>query len=799
MFKRIVIVGGVILLALVVVLAGVAWRLHRRALPDIAGTVTLAAPEVPAGPKQAVEILRDRWGVPHIFAQTEEDAAFAQGWATAQDRLFQIELLRRVTQGRVAEMVGKDAVDLDKLHRTLDFHGIGKRMLARAQPRTRALVEAYVRGVNAYAAVGGRMPIEFTLLGVEFKPLVADDMIGIVPYMSFGLMDTWRMEPVYEQLAAKLGPERFARLFPDAAGGPVRAYPASAALQPDLMLAAAAAREQLGWSVPSAGSNNWAVSARKSASGQALLANDPHLNLGLPAIWHTVHLSVAGHDVAGVTIPGLPFITIGHNRDIAWGLTNLMADLGDLFVEKINPADATQVMFRGKWVRMSERQETIAVKGAAPIAFTVRITPHGPLVQDLLKGQTQALALRWVPDAAEDANELDAFSAINQARTWPEFRAAVRGMGGVSQNFAYADRQGNIGVQAGGRIPVRLGNPNGARYRVGWDGSQEWAGWVPFEKMPFSYNPSQGTLATANTPPFRRPAPFYLSSYFEPRDRWLRITELLGAKDKLSAADMQAVQNDKLWVEARALTAKLKEVYSAQPPSDPTERAALQALSGWDGTMAADSAAAAIGNAFFEQLYTEIFSDELGPELTRQIRDFSDLRAVLVRQVLEGDTLWLDNAATPAREGWPEIVRPAFAKAVAGLKQELGGEPASWAWGRLHTFEIKHALGRVRWLAPYFNRGPYPMGGNAMTVAKAQSPGGSNHVNHGPSMRQITDFADINQALVVLPGGESGIPASPHYADDLALWLSGQYHALPLDRAAVEGQLAGRLVLQSAR
>ena len=512
-------------------------------------------------------------------------------------------------------------------------------------------------------------------------------------------------------------------------------------------------------------------------------------------IWHIVHLSIAGQDVAGVTIPGMPFIAIGHNRDIAWGLTNLMADQGDLFVEKIDPADPGRVMFRGRWVRMEERRETIAVKGGLPIQLTVRITPHGPLVQDLLKGQTQALALRWVADVARDANDLDAFAAIDKARSWPEFRAALRLMGGIAQNFAYADRHGNIGVQAGGRIPLRLGNPNGARYRVGWDGSQEWGGWVPFDKMPFSYNPSQGYLATANTPPFRRPAPFYLSSNYEPRDRWLRITELLGAREKLSLADMGAVQTDIVWVGARALTAKLKEVYAA-PPADPTERTALQLLAGWDGTMAADSPAAMLCAAFFEQLYTEIFSDEFGPDLTRQVRDFHNLRAVLVRQVLEGDSLWLDNVATPAREGWPEVVRPAFSKAVAGLKQELGDTPAAWSWGALHTFEIKHPLGAVRWLAPYFNRGPFPMSGNAMTVDKAESPGGSYSVNHGPSMRQITDFADIDGALIVLPGGESGIPASPHYADDLRLWLKGQYHPLPLSRAAVESQLEGRLVLQ---
>ncbi|HEX7926440.1 MAG TPA: penicillin acylase family protein, partial [bacterium] len=757
--KRILlIVAGVLVLAIVVA-AGVAWHLHRRALPDYGGTVTVQ------GPQKPVEILRDQWGTPHIFAASLEDAAFAEGWAVAQDRLFQLELLRRLTQGRLAEIFGPVALDADKLNRTIDLQGEGRRILERASPRVKAIGEAYNRGVNAYVEhLGGKLPIEFTLLGIGFAPLKSDDLVGILPYMSFSLMDTWRLEPFYERLAQKVGPERFARLFPDAGGGSAGAYPPSAALDPAVMSAGMAAIEQLGFSGTPGASNNWVVGPKKSAGGKAILSNDPHLGLALPAIWYTVHLSAPGLDVAGVTIPGFPTVSIGHNRDIAWGLTNLMADNGDFFREKLNPDNAGQVMFRGKWVHLERREETIRVKGQEPVKVVVRITPHGPIVSDLMPGQTEALSMRWTVNAATDANDLDGFLMVNEAHDWTTFRAAIAKMGGIAQNFAFADKQGNIGVQAGGRIPLRQGVTTGNRYRVGWDGSQEWSGFVPFDRMPKSYNPAQGWIATANTSPFGRPAPFYLTTYYEPQDRWLRIGEVLRSKEKLSVADMQALQSDRVWLTARELAPKIRAAYAAKAPDDATERAALKLLDGWSGDMATDSTAAAVFANLLPNLFLEIYSDELSEALAKEVLSRSNLQSVLIRQVLEGQTEWLDRTDTPQKEGWPEVIRGAFAKTVAEMKTKLGGEPATWTWGKMHTFEATHPLGRVKWFAPYFNRGPTPVAGSPMTVGKMQYPYGTFAVNHGASMRQITDFGDINNALVVLPGGESGIPASRHYA-----------------------------------
>jgi penicillin amidase len=781
MLKRWLIVAALVLIAAGAALAGIAWHLHRRALPDYGASVTVRGPGAP------VEILRDRWGVPHIFARSVEDAAFAHGWAVAQDRLFQIELLRRLTQGRLSELVGKDALDTDKLFRALNFHGHGRRMLAAADSRAQRLSAAYAQGVNAYAEhLDGKLPIEFTLLGADFAPLAGDEMTGIIGFMAFGLLDAWKVEPLLEQLAAKLGPQRFARLFPDVGGAALPAYPAAALPRPEWMLAAADSMARLGMlSAGPAGSNNWAVAPAKSASGHAMLANDPHLSLALPGIWHEVHISTPQLEVAGVAIPGLPFVAIGHTRDIAWGLTNLMVDSGDFFLEKINPTDPGQVMHQGRWVPITERKEIFRVKGGDPVTVTVRSTPHGPLVQDLVKGQKEALSFRWSFLAAPDANEFDGFLAINLAKNWQEFRAGVRRMGAVAQNFAYADRNGNIGVQAGGLVPLRKGPAVGIRYRAGWDGSQDWSGYVPFERMPNSYNPRQGWLATANTSPFGRPAPFYLSSTYEPRDRITRIQEVLRGKDKLTLHDLRALQSDHLWLTAKELVPRIKAAY-ATPPANPAEREALALLERWDGTMTADSPAAAVFAAFFEALYFEIFSDEFGPQLAKDLRARTNLYTNLVRVALDGGAEWLDRVDTPSKDGWPEVARAALGKAVARLGKELGGAPKDWAWGRVHTFEVTHPLGRLRVLAPYFNRGPYPVPGHSHTVGKLQFEPESFRVNHGASMRQVTDFADLNSAVSVLPGGESGIPASPYYADQLQLWLAGDHHPFPMDRATVE-------------
>jgi penicillin amidase len=548
------------------------------------------------------------------------------------------------------------------------------------------------------------------------------------------------------------------------------------------------------------GSNSWVLAPDRSATGNALLANDPHLGHGLPGIWYEAHLRTPQHEVIGVFIPGVPLAIVGHNRHIAWGLVNLQLDAGDFFLERLHPQRPGQVAYRGGWVPLAERTETIHVKGGQPVTLTVRSTPHGPLVHDLLEGQEQALSYRWSYAVASDANEINGFYDLNRARDWAGFRAAVSQFGAVAQTATYADRAGHIGMQATGRIPNRKGRKDGLGYRVGWTGAEEWDGFLPFEANPSERDPGRGYVAVANHP-LQRPPPYYLSGYYEPEDRIARIRELIARKERHSVEDLARMQNDALFVTGRALAPEIVAAFDAAPTGEPALRAAVEALRRWDGTMAMDSRGAAVFAVFYRHLFPEVFGDELDAATLEGMRTLNNHSAVALHAVLkgapaDGGARWLDRQDTPAVEDRAAIFRAALAKAAAELAQRLGSDPAAWRWGDLHQIELQHPLGRVRALAPLFNVGPAPMPGHAQTVNKTQFTDADYRVYQGPSMRQLTDLGDIARAQSVLPAGQSGIPASPHYADQFPLWRNGQYHPLLMDREDLAPLTVGRLVLQ---
>jgi penicillin amidase len=789
---RLVLVAA--LFAVVLAVGWAAW-VARRAIPPRAGTFHVT------GIQSRTELVRDRWGVPHIFAASDDDAYFALGWATAQDRLFQLELNRRLAQGRLAEVFGPSALKTDRLLRTMDLAGTARRMLARARPEAARAAEAYARGINAWVSeLDGRLPPEFALLRTGFEPAAADDFVGILGFMAWNLNLSWDFDPLFERLVQKVGEERALELFPyDFGGSPAVYEPPSEALGLRLSLLESSPdeRELLSFGPSLSASNNWVVGPARSATGKPILCNDPHLAHALPGIWYEAHLQTPTLDVAGVTIPGFPLVILGHNRDIAWGMTNLMLDGADFFVEKLDADDSSRVMSRGDWVKVRTRTELIKVRGAADVTLSVRTTPHGPIVSDLLPGETRALAYQWNYHMTSDGGEIDAFYALDRARNWEEFRSAARRFGAAAQNVAYADRAGHIGLQAVGAIPRFRGRRDGLRFRKGWDGSQDWDGFVPFEEHPFAFDPPQGWLASANNPTLPPPAPYYISSQWEPVDRYARIQELLQSKARLSVEDMQRMQRDTLVVSARELLPAILSACDARPASDTTLRAAVDVLRGWDGDMKADSPAAALFAVFYRRLFYEIF-DELGDELTRGYRARANVSATMMRAVLAGGhERWFDRTDTPAVEGRDDVLRTALEESVAELRRRLGGDPGSWRWDRLHTLELQHPLGRASSLLGfYFNRGPYPVPGHSQSVNKMEYDDESFRVLHGPSMRQITDFSSLERSLAVLPGGESGIPASPHYADLTPLWLKGEYHPLLMERNAILAVSEGRQVLE---
>jgi penicillin amidase len=784
---------GALLLLAALALGSLAW-LHFRALPRTSGRTVVNGIGAP------VEIVRDRWGVPHIFAASDDDGYFGLGFAVAQDRLFQLELLRHVGQGRLAELFGRDVLDVDRLFRTVDFRGIAARRLGRARPEVQSALAAYARGINTAVASGcAGKPVELTLLGRDFVPAKDDDFVGVLSYLVWTLQLSWRADPLYEKLVARVGPERAAGLFPSAgpAGTAVFGREALTAPRASLFDLSPAGRDLLERLPRLCASNTWTVSPERSATGHALLANDPHLDIGLPSTWYHVHMKTPTLELAGATIPGLPFVVIGHNEAVAWGLTNLMLDSGDFFVERTRGEPAAEVLYRGEWVKLGSREETLKVKGAAPVALTVRTTPHGPLVSELLPGQTEALSFLWSYAAAEDANDFDAFFDLDRARDFESFRAAVGRMGGVAQNISYADRAGHIGLIASGAVPRRLGQTDGRRFRRGWDGSEEWDDFVPPDRHSFILDPRQGWLAAANNPTFDAGGPYYVSSYWDPSDRFLRICKFLRERPRVSLDDMRALQQDVVLHSARPLVALILEAYSGDVPDDERLRTARRLLSRWDGRMEVNSAQAALFATFYRHLFHEVFDDELGSALADESYATGLLHAVMLDQVLpHADSPWFDRVDTPAREDRTTIVRRAFAAAIAELTRVLGSDPAGWFWGRVHRLELTHPLGRVRVLAPYFNLGPVPMPGHALTVFKEEARGTDGRIVMGPSLRHVVDLGDLAHAEAVLPGGQSGVPASRHYGDLFPMWRQGAYHPLLTDRGEIDAASEARLILE---
>jgi penicillin amidase len=787
-----------VLVLAVAVGAGVyVWR---RALPQVNGSVR--AP----GLEQPVEIVRDRWGVPHIFAVSDADAYYALGWAMVQDRLFQMDVIRHVAQGRLAELLGRPALEIDTLFRTLDLAGHGRRMFEGTRPEVRAGLQAFTAGANAsLAALGRSLPPEYTALRSEPAPFRPDDFMSVVGFMAWGLNPAWKLEPLYERIVAAVGPRRAAELFPQRALGLPRPTaqeapprePLPAALLRPQRFRLSPAQEALLAALPSLrASNTWALAPFRSATGHALLANDPHLGHGLPGTWYEAHLRTREHEVIGAFLPGLPFAAIGHNRRIAWGFSNWNLDGGDFFLERLDAAHPGQVLVQGRWVPLGERRETIRVKGEAPVELLVRSTPHGPLVHDLLPGQEQALSYRWVYAAAEDANELNGFYDLNRAGDWSGFRAALSQFGAAAQRVAYADARGHIGLQAGGRVPLRGGQRDGLRYRAGWTGTEEWEGFLPFARNPSQVDPGSGYVAAANDPP-RDAFPIYLSAFYEPEDRIARIRELLARKERHSVEDLQRIQRDTVFASARVLAPQVVAAFAQAPPPEAPVRAAVEALRGWDGDMTLESRGAAVFAAFYKHLFHEIFADELGEELLDDLRGRTNQSAVMINAVLRGGLdHWLDRQDTAGVEDRAVIFRSALRKATAELVVKLGEEAGGWQWGKLHRIVFRHTLGHSFLLAPLLNEGPFSLPGHAQTVNKGQFQDASYAVYLGPSLRQITDLGDPAHGGSVLPTGQSGIPASPHYADQFPLWRDGRLHPLLMEREEIDRLAEGRLVLQ---
>jgi penicillin amidase len=783
--------------------AGYYW-LFRRPLARTEGNLRLA------GLGADVEILRDRWGVPHIYAANTRDLMFAQGFVHAQDRLWQMDFRRRVVAGRLSEVLGEPTLPVDRWIRTIGMRRVAEMEAELVDPEIRADLEAYCAGVNARMAQG-RLPIEFTLLRYEPEPWTVADALSWAKMMSWGLSVNWESELLRAQLIERLGPEQAAELEPGYAQDRPCIVPPGIDYSALGSLALDRAEEARTYTGPPAragvGSNNWVLAGSRTASGAPLLANDMHLPMDLPCIWYENHLVGGDLNVTGISLAGVPGVICGHNGRVAWGFTNGFPDVQDLFMERLRRTGNGRVQyeFRGEWLEAEVIHEEIAVKGGQTVVEEVIVTHHGPIINALapdLAGE-QPLALRWT--SLEPDTAIHAIYGMMRARNCHEFRDAVRHWTAPIQNMVYADAQGNIAYSYPGKVPVRA-RGDGQVPVPGWTGEYEWTGYVPFEELPHLYNPPQGYVVTANNLVVGNDYPHFISREFALGDRAQRITNLIEARNGIDVDYVKSMHFDLISASARVVAGYLGKLAVA----DPELAAVVELMRGWNGELAARSPAAAIYQVFSRRMIYLALSDKLGdltvryagkgptPMLAKGSMFGSAAQAWLQEVLDQPNSPWFDLGNGETRD---DVMRLALRETVDFLKDELGPQINDWAWGKLHTLTYSHTLGRVKPLDKLLNRGPYPLGGDGTTV---WATGASRHdlscdTIIGPPFRFITDLGDPRNSWGLLAPGQSGQPGSKYYDDQIQAWFESGYHPMLWAREDVEREAQARLRLEPQR
>lgn len=787
-----------VLLALLAVLSAAAlasaYVYLRQSLPKVEG-------EVPApGLKAAVEVLRDAYGIPHIFASSEADAAYALGYVHAQDRLWQMEMNRRIGSGRLAEILGPAGLEADRFLRTIGVRRAAQASLAQLDAVSLGVLEAYSAGVNAFLAAGPVLPVEFLLTGARPEPWSPVDSLVWMKMMAWDLGGNWRSELLRMRLARTLPMARLQEFLPPFPGDAPVPLPDLKTLygsleKEALRLAIADMEQVLTFAPPElpegAGSNNWVVAGSRSASDKPLLANDPHLGLTAPAVWYFAHLHIPGRNLIGATLPGIPIVTLGRNDRIAWGFTNTGPDVQDLYLERLD-AGGGYVTPEGP-KPFTKISEVIKVKGAEDVKLEVRVTRHGPVISDVAKSALDAtprgyaMAFAWTA-LADDDRTFQSSLELGRSGTWRDFLSAVRNLNAPQQNMVYADVDGNIGYVAAGRVPVRKpeNNLKGLTPALGWDARYDWAGYVPFEDLPRSYNPASGRLWTANdkiVAPGYKP---FITSEWQPPYRANRIGALLEATPRHDSASFARIHADSVSLVMREALPH----FLATMPRNETSRRALALLGQWDADMHRDRAEPLIAAAWWRELTKRLYADELGDAFQANWAP----RAQFMLNILadrDGQSRWCDDVRTPAVETCAVQLAVSLDAALADLSRRYGSDMNAWRWGDAHRARHEHRpFGKQPILARIFDIAA-PSSGDAYTVNVGQ-----HHLydeaepfanRHAASLRAIYDLADPEKSLFIHSGGQSGNRLSAHYKDFTEAWAAGEYIPMITDRKRLEG------------
>ena len=779
-FLGVVVIGGLIFIH----------HLKTKALPDYNKDVKLS------GLIAEVTVIRDSFAIPHIYAENEHDLYMAVGYSMAQDRLWQMDLLRRLTQGRLSEILGKELIDADMLFRSLRFTEKSRRVFSASDANVRFSVESFSDGVNQYIQqAGNNLPPEFGILGYKPEPWLPEHSLNLIGYMAWDLSTGWPNEVLLDQMRQKLGTELSKYMIPDMDSvHKTTIYPDSKLDKGTTetlskLLKTASIADELGLDI-FRGSNNWAVSGKKSTTGKPLLANDMHLGLSIPGIWYQMHQAIPGKlNVTGVVLPGQPMIIAGHNDSIAWGFTNVMTDDADFYQETINPQNPDQYKLNGAWKDILKVEEKINVKGGNPVIRFNRFTHRGPIISEQKK-VSKVLSMKWLGN--EDSDEIRSVYLLNRASNWTDFRNALKTFISVNQNAVYADVRGNIGLQSTIGIPIREGD----RILVypGDTTRYDWKGLVPFDKLPFTFNPECGYVASANCKTAPANYPYYISDWYILPYRMDRITEMLKEKKKLSTEDFQRMQGDQKSKMAEKFTRYFLANMDTISGLSESEKATLELMKKWDFTMLKDRPEPLIFEKWYYLTGVNLVKDQMDSLLLTQfVGQKTFFENFMENMMIAPPASWADDIKTKeVTETFGDIIGLSFQQTVKEFTSEPGGKPAGWKWGNFHTFTLAHPLSSVTILDRIFNlnRGPYSVGGSSTTVGPYEYPLNKySMVNHGASERHIFDAGNWDRSLTVIPTGTSGIPASKHYCDQTESYVTNKYHSDYVTRGKVEGEM----------
>ncbi len=766
---------------------GLWYQLFRRPLPKTSGRLRLRGLDAP------VEILRDRFGVPHVHARSATDVCFALGLCHGQDRLWQLEFFRRATAGRLAEFAGADALHADVLMRTIGMRRVAEREEREISTLLRAFLDAYAAGINAAIESAAALPVEFQLVRIAPEPWTAVDLLAASKLMAFGLSTNWELELLRAQLVRDAGAERTARLEPQyPRANPFVTAPGNvyAGEGTDLASQIARVRETLGLGVHTGGSNNWVVSGARSVTGRPLLACDPHLTTTIPDLWYEADLACDEFRVRGATLPTNPLPVFGQTAKTAWGFTNVMADTQDLFAERLNADDARLYEFEGDWRRAEVVREEITVKGRSnPETIDVTITHHGPIVNTVLGAEgEQPLALSWTglqyPCITEAGYRMVLAQSADEITEATELHAVP------PLNMLFADSDGNIGYQLAGRIPIRRGDCPDLP-RPGWTGEFEWEATIPYEELPRVANPPEGFIVTANNRIVGDDYPHHITSEWMTGYRARRIEEMIGERERHSLRDFERMQHDFYSFPGVETVHRLSRLH---PQSQRGVRA-IERLKSWDGHLDARTIGGTIYHAFTvvfaktvveaavsDEKLVERYLNKSGVELFAVVSSPWRFQARMLELWDEGDPTWFASPERPAGRPWDDVALEALEAALDGLEERFGRDPDRWRWGRVHGVEFAHPFGEANPLfRRIFNRF-VETGGASETVTQngylATAPFKG---VWGPVYRMLADLGDPRRSRWQLTTGQSGHPGSAHYDDLLEGWRDGRTNPAYMD------------------